>query len=138
MNNVTFKENHSYAGGAIYLNNINSINNSSTLIDIYKKNTTYYQNIVESHGNDIATGPRIVNLLTTNSNKIELLSGEHHSLQFNLTDEFNNTIFDIAKYYSNVFLTLDFEDQNEYLNNKIIGNSGYFSKGNLILLEYLL
>lgn len=137
IENIYFIENHAYAGGAIYTNN----NCNNTLFDVYNKKITYNDNKSGSHGDNFATGPHIINNMTQqnlNQNKITITSGESFPLEFILNDEYSQNVYDMSKYYSNIFLKLvqdDDKDDNEELDFKINGNICYFSKGNINIIN---
>jgi len=130
IRNISFIDNSAYAGGALYMNGDN-------ISILYQNNDDdnirYINNTSESHGNNVATGPYFINHLHLDD--ITIKSGETIPLNFILTDKFNQTVNDISKYYSNIILNINIdEDEGNYLdidqnNFKIMGNICNFSKG---------
>ncbi|OUM67071.1 hypothetical protein PIROE2DRAFT_5559, partial [Piromyces sp. E2] len=129
IKNVSFIENNAYAGGAIYINGSNA-----SLFQYNNENFSFKNNTSESHGNDLATGPYLINY-SLNLNQTSIKSGEALPIEFTLTDKLNQTVNDMSKYYSNIILSINIdkneEEGYEYENNdiKIIGNVCNFSKG---------
>ena len=93
----------------------------------------------ESHGNDYASNPLMVNsifsMLNKNNNKIK--SGETYSLSFNITDLYGQLVKDTSKYYSNIILYLNYDQElykdDDYFNDddiKLTDNNCIFSNGN--------
>eukprot|EP00833_Pecoramyces_ruminatium_P000369 jgi/Orpsp1_1/1174401/evm.model.c7180000049960.1 len=109
----------------------NENNNNYKLINVNDKNIKYINNTSESHGNNYATDPYMINLLTENIENITLKSGDLFPLKFNIIDEFDQIIEDMSKLYSNIILKMDIEnlDENNKKNIKLIGNMCFYSKG---------
>ncbi|KAG4088500.1 hypothetical protein H8356DRAFT_1280889 [Neocallimastix lanati (nom. inval.)] len=132
IRNVTFTENHAYAGGVVYIDNENSKNDENNIenkfIFMENKNFKYIHNTAESHGNNYATDPYMTDLLKSDINNFVIKSGDSFPLKFNLTDEFNQIIKDESKLYSNMGLKISIanEDNNKY---KLNGNMCFFSNG---------
>jgi len=126
IENVEFISNKAYSGGAIYTSN----NKNKTLFDVYNKNINYIDNIAESHGNDYATDPYMINLINENIRNIVIKSGSTFSLEFDLKDQFNQYVNDISKYYSNIgletYITNDNINQTDYA---MLKNTCYFYRG---------
>jgi len=139
IRNVTFTENHAYAGGVVYIDNENSKNDENNIenkfIFMENKNFKYIHNTAESHGNNYATDPYMTDLLKLDINNFVIKSGDSFPLKFNLTDEFNQIIKDESKLYSNMGLKISIanEDNNKY---KLNGNMCFFSNGIFILTFY--
>eukprot|EP00833_Pecoramyces_ruminatium_P007738 jgi/Orpsp1_1/1181770/evm.model.c7180000078520.1 len=127
ISNTTFNENHAYAGGILYLNNINNY----TFFDVKDKNKNikFIDNISESHGNEFASGPSVKTLITGKTKEITVRSGEIFPLEYKLIDEFDQIIKDISKYYSNIILKIYNDDENENEKNILYGNTCHFFKG---------
>ncbi|ORY18280.1 hypothetical protein LY90DRAFT_517451 [Neocallimastix californiae] len=121
MKNLNFTKNSAYAGGILYSNTINFNN--------FQKDIISMNNIAESHGNEYASSPYMVNLNTTNSNEISVKSGDKYPLTFVLKDKFNQTVTDVSRYYSNMILTIYDDNDKNIENIKITGNICSFSKG---------
>ncbi|OUM67073.1 hypothetical protein PIROE2DRAFT_5561 [Piromyces sp. E2] len=133
--NVSFTENHAYSGGALYFNNIDNVD--SFLIKESLDKLSYNNNTSESHGNKYATNPYSINTVSYNSKEIIIKSGELFPLEFILVDKFNQTVYDISKYYSNVMLTIYDEDITKNENDiKIEGNTCNFTKGKCELQNF--
>jgi len=138
LNNVEFSTNHAYAGGAVYTER----NKENTLFNVVdKENVIFINNISESHGDDYASGPSLINLMTE-VDKITITSGQLYPLRFNIVDEYSQLIYDYSKYYSNIIINAEYNSENENIDddddsynneNKIIGNICNFSKGILTL-----
>ena len=126
IENVEFISNKAYSGGAVYTSN----NKNKTLFDVYNKNINYIDNIAESHGNDYATNPYMINLINKNVRNIVIKSGSTFSLEFDLKDQFNQYVNDISKYYSNIgletYITNDNINQTDYA---MLKNTCYFYRG---------
>lgn len=74
----------------------------------------FLNNTVNSFPNDISSKPDSIKLETKfNSNVIEMMTGEHLTLEFSLNDIFDNIIVDITKYYSSLILEVALEEKNE-------------------------
>ncbi|OUM60769.1 hypothetical protein PIROE2DRAFT_13407, partial [Piromyces sp. E2] len=135
LNNVEFTKNYAYAGGALYTTN----NNEETMFNVYdKENVIFNNNTSESHGNNYATGPYMINLMSE-VNQVSITSGELYPLKFNIVDEYNQLIYDYYKYYSSIYISVENYDYNNeedsYYNNnddihenKMTGNICIFSK----------
>ncbi|ORX47930.1 hypothetical protein BCR36DRAFT_405245 [Piromyces finnis] len=127
LNKVSFIKNSAYAGGAIYMSN----NNTQLYHNYeYNENVVFTNNTSESHGNDYASEPHIINELN-NLNIISMKSGETIKLKFNLIDKFNQIVNDISKVYSSIILSVVLDKENNTnlnLDNiKILGNICNFS-----------
>jgi len=145
LKNVTFIKNRAYAGGAIYTNinnySINYINdnykNKNIKLQFESNEVDFKNNMSESHGNDYASNPLMVNSILSilNDSKIKIKSGDTYSLTFNITDVYGQLVTDMSKYYSNVILYLNYNqdlyEENNYLSNdfKLIDNNCIFSNG---------
>jgi len=127
--NVSFIENHAYAGGAIYLNNINN-NSNNTFCELKNDNIEYEGNTATSHGKDFATSPYLIELSTNKNKKFEITSGTTFPLEFTLLDKFGQKIIDISKYYSNIILNIKNIKDDFNSDIKIVRNICYFTKGN--------
>lgn len=127
IDKVNFEMNKAYAGGAIYINNTN--------IPFKLENDyIYVNNLAESHGNEYASIPYKIELISHESNEMTLISGESCHLEFYIYDKFKNIIIDYSKIYSNLSVraynnNTNFEENVDY---KIYGNICYFSQGNFI------
>jgi len=130
ITNTTFIGNKAYAGGAIYIHNENF-----TLIDEKMIKKYILNNTSESHGHNIATKPYQIEFqseILTDSN-INLKIGDNLQLEFELKDQFNQTVIDQSKYYDNIIIkaVIHNEEENEYLLNEVLltSNTCYFFKG---------
>jgi len=143
IKNLNFSMNHAYSGGAIYIENTkiqnyNRNRNKNIYLNINEnKNITYHYNLAESHGDNYATGPYKIIHEIKNPNDLTFISGEEYQLKFVLKDIFNQTITDISKYYRNIILNLNMTIIEGSGQNKIIGNTCYFSKGNKLCKLYI-
>ncbi|ORX40393.1 hypothetical protein BCR36DRAFT_364685 [Piromyces finnis] len=121
LKNVSFIDNHAYAGGAIYISNADNTHfnlNNKSLIE-------YKNNVAISHGNNFATSPYYVKYINENNKKFDIMSGMTFPFEFILYDKFNQTVTDLYKYYSNIALNI----KSVSSNCKIHGNICNFSKG---------
>jgi len=135
--NSNFIDNKAYAGGAIYIhkdyesNELKSI--SSYYVNLFNK-SKFLNNISISHGNDYASNPCIINLISPLLNKFTVKNGDDFPMEFNLIDMFNQTVQDVSKYYSNIMLSLIDSNMLPKANVKITGNSCAFSRGKYIYI----
>ncbi|ORX55896.1 hypothetical protein BCR36DRAFT_281213 [Piromyces finnis] len=132
ITNVEFNENYAYAGGAIYI--VYSESNN-TLIDSKSFDVKFINNTSESHGNNYATQPYIIKV-NEEYIKNKLYSGELLPLDFELLDNFNQTVYDISRMYQNMNLRVFRYNQEEEEEDNIIILSNdmcYFSKGIFLL-----
>ncbi|ORY72859.1 hypothetical protein LY90DRAFT_636981, partial [Neocallimastix californiae] len=132
VKNVTFTENYAYAGGVIYLNNENNEIIKNDLLYVNNKNFIYINNTAESHGDNYATDPYVIDLINQDIYNIfnrTIKSGDSIPLKFNLYDEFNQTINDASKLYSNLGLKINILNNNDSNNYKLYGNSCFYSNG---------
>lgn len=123
INNVNFTSNKAYSGGAVYT----SYNKNKTLFDVFNKNINYTNNFSESHGNDYASDPYMIYLKDDDNKNITLKSGNIFPLEFNITDQFDQYVNDISKYYPNIGINVNIDNINS--NCSIFRNTCYFSKG---------
>jgi len=133
ITNSSFIENNSYAGGAIYINDFDDDdnNNEESLLSYYEdffNGMKFINNTSDSHGDDYASKPYKINLISPQSEKLMIRNGDHISMDFNLIDMFNQTIQDVSKYYSNIMLNMVY-DSNIYNDIKVVGNGCIFSRG---------
>lgn len=138
---VNFRENHAYAGGALYTNK----NSEYTLFNVYTNEIQYQNNTSESHGINFATAPYTIieSGQILSDDILKMTSGEGYSFQFYVIDEYDQKVRDISKFYSNIILKITNENQdNERI--KFINNECYFSEGklefniiNYIILMYI-
>ena len=130
---MEFISNKAYSGGAIYTSN----NKNKTLFDVYNKNINYIDNIAESHGNDYATNPYMVNITKGNTGRIVVKSGVSIPLEFDLKDQFNQYVNDISKYYSNIGIEAYITDNDIYYaeDYTILKNTCYFYRGIYIIMN---
>jgi len=144
ITNSSFVENNAYAGGAIYINDFDDVddddnNNKENLLSNYEdffNDIKFINNTSDSHGDDYASKPYKINLISPQSEKLMIRNGDHISMDFNLIDMFNQTIQDVSKYYSNIMLNMVY-DSNIYNNIKVVGNGCIFSRGIKIFFIYL-
>lgn len=132
-------------------NNMAEINGHLIFIKSYEKKksislkeNTINKNIVDLYRNDISTDPGIfvveINSKSDenniNNSTLELKSGEIIQFNVELKDQFNHTIYDISKYYSDISVELLILNENEEkINNSyyITNNYNQFDKGNKYL-----
>ncbi|OUM65974.1 hypothetical protein PIROE2DRAFT_6964, partial [Piromyces sp. E2] len=133
INNVDFISNRAYSGGAIYT----SYNKNKTLFNVFNEKIKYENNSSESHGNDYALSPYLINLIKGTPPEIIIKSGNSFPLEFNLKDQFNQYVNDISRYYSNIVLNANIENMDNYTNIEynVLGNTCYFSDGKCELKE---
>ncbi|OUM65972.1 hypothetical protein PIROE2DRAFT_6962 [Piromyces sp. E2] len=108
ITNVNFFSNRAYSGGAIYTSNDGDL----TLFDVNNKNINYTDNYSESHGNNYATKPYMIYLVSEYTGNITVKSGKTFRLEFILTDQFNQYVNDISKYYNNIGINANTENMN--------------------------
>ena len=139
LKNNTFIGNKAYAGGAIYtsIDKINDSNNEKNIKSQFKSNKVNFDNnISESHGNDYASNPLMINtvLSSTNKNGNKIKSGETYSLSFNMTDIYGQIVKDMSKYYNNFMISLKNKNE-ENSNDDIIltDNNCIFSNGKKLI-----
>jgi len=126
IKNLNFMKNSAYAGGSIFFNS-----NNFTLFEMKKNEVKFINNTSESHGNNIATKPYMVHLITSISEEISIKSGIIYPLLFELDDQFDQIIVDESKYYSNI--NIHIININNDIDDDIMikGNSCIFHKGNI-------
>ena len=171
LRNTSFVDNMStYFGGVIYskfnhlytlhLEIINFINNYAGVAGgaLFSPNLPDYnlfdyqqcqfdENKAESHGNDYATHPSLVELLDKNKyNNVIIKSGSYLPMKFSIFDSFNNTIKDPNKYYSDISIkalinkinnnTVNINNKNNDFKYILQGNVGSFVNGkNLYIIS---
>jgi len=118
-------------------NNINSIINSENAYDIINvlrnnNNIIYSNNTSESHGENYASGPYLINQSFDYGNHSRFGSGESFPLSFNLVDIFDNEIVDVSKYFQSIELDLDIEYNNTDIVSRVSGNRCFFDKGRIL------
>ncbi|OUM57168.1 hypothetical protein PIROE2DRAFT_17919, partial [Piromyces sp. E2] len=125
-NNITFIKNYAgVAGGALFSPNLPKQNL------FHYDQRDYNENYAESHGNDIATHPSLIELKNINQyNNTIIKSGSYLPLKFEIFDSFGNFVSDYNKYYSDILIKVLVETVNN-TNTKYLlkGNVGSFTNG---------
>ncbi|OUM65970.1 hypothetical protein PIROE2DRAFT_59688 [Piromyces sp. E2] len=96
ITNVNFFSNRAYSGGAIYTSNDGDL----TLFDVYNKNINYTNYYSESHGNNYATKPYMIYLVSEYTGNITVKSGKCELNEISIFSKLINNPSDIDLKFS--------------------------------------